>query len=433
MGHVRPNLPQLGQEVETAHVLPLAFFGAGQLWFLISAVGLVIVVPDLAAGHLYSPRVFAVTHAFTLGMVASVIFGASHQFVPAVMGVPITRWWVATLGFLTFEAGVVILVFSLWVWNPTGQALGWLVLVCGVALASWNTLPARRKAKRNRDVGRSLSLGHSALGLVLLLAGARIGAGLGWWSLGRDTLLAAHFHLGVLGFGSLTIAGVGSRMLPAFLKAAAAPADSLSRFQWLASSGLVLYVTGVLARWHPLTISGSIIMALAVGSHIRVMLEYFRNRKSGLDASLGTILLAVINYSVALILGVVLLGTGISGGRIWAAYALFAIVGWLCMMALGVMLRVVPRVATLLAAEHGPRPASGDTAWSPRRWQWSSVAPLAAGLLGVAGGVLLGHAAMARSSAVLFALGVVLAAPPVLRGVRLGVATTLGGGDTPGK
>jgi hypothetical protein len=196
---------------------------------------------------------------------------------------------------------------------------------------------------------------------------------------------------------------------------------------------LVLYVTGVLARWHPLTISGSIIMALAVGSHIRLMLEYFRNRKSGLDASLGTILLAVTNYGVALILGVVLLGTGISGGRIWAAYALFAIVGWLCMMALGVMLRVVPRVATLLAAEHGTRPGGGDTAWSPRRWQWSSVVPLAAGLLGVGGGVLLGHTAMARSSAVLFALGALLATPPVLRSIRLGVATTLGGGDTPGK
>ena len=110
-------LPQAGQDVETAHVLPLAFFGAGQLWFLIGALGLVVIAPDLAAGQLSSPRVFAVTHAFTLGMVASVIFGASHQFVPAVMGVPIRRWWVAILGFLTFEAGVVTLVARITSYN----------------------------------------------------------------------------------------------------------------------------------------------------------------------------------------------------------------------------------------------------------------------------------------------------------------------------
>jgi len=426
-------LPQAGQDVETAHVLPLAFFGAGQLWFLIGALGLVVIAPDLAAGQLSSPRVFAVTHAFTLGMVASVIFGASHQFVPAVMGVPIRRWWVAILGFLTFEAGVVTLVASLWRWNLAGQAVGWTVLLCGVGFASWNTLPARRKAKRNRDVGNSLSLGHSALGLVLLLAGARIGAGFGWWSVGRDTLLAAHFHLGVLGFGSLTIAGVGSRMLPAFLQAASAPEGSLTRFQRWASSGLILYVTGVLLQWRPLTTLGSIVMALAVGIHLRMMLGHFRTRRSALDASLGTILLAVSSYGVTLVLGLVLLGTQVTGGRIWAAYAFFAIVGWLCLMALGVMTRVVPRVATLLAAAHGARPKAATAVWSPSRWQWSSVVALAVGILGVGGGMVLGDASLVWGSALVFAAGAFLAAPPVLRGVSTGVATNFEGGGTPGR
>ena len=51
-----------------------------------------------------------------------------------------------------------------------------------------NLLPARRRAVRHRYVGALVSLAHSALGGVMLLAALRIGDGLGWWHVERVEL-----------------------------------------------------------------------------------------------------------------------------------------------------------------------------------------------------------------------------------------------------
>lgn len=410
---MRP-LPQLGQEPEVpSPALPLAFFAAAAAWLAVGSAGLIAVAPDLAAGVWQQPRVFAVTHAFTLGVIASAIFGALHQFVPAVMGVPIRYPRVAWWGFWLTETGVALLLIGFWRWRPALQAVAWTILLAAVGAASFNTLPARRRALRNRRVGLYVSLGHSALGLGMLIALIRIGDGLGWWLTSRDGLLAAHFHLGVVGFGTLTAMGMTSRMLPAFLDAEGTPDDALDWIGWVLSGSLIVHAAGTILGHHGLIRLGGLGMLVSIVAHLAILARYFRRRaRRSLDPGLGFIASASTGYLLAALAGAGLLIPGSRPGRAWVAYAVLAILGWLVTLVIGVMHRVVPRLVSgyrarkgqpLTGAERGAallRPGPG----------WIACATWGAGVAMVTGGILAGELRVTSAGAWLVATGAGLVA-----------------------
>lgn len=421
MSHPRPaSLPLKGEQQQTlSPALPLGYFAAAAVWLVLAAAGLVAISPDLAGGNLFAPRVIATTHAFTLGVVTNAIFGALHQFLPAVVGIPIRHPRIARLGLAAFVAGVPLLVAGFWWWNPALQSLGWTVLLAAVGLASWNVLPARRLAQRNRYVGGFVSLAHTALGLGMLIAAARIGHALGWWEVERLGLVAAHFHLGVLGFGSLTVVAFGSRMLPAFLGAPPAPDRRVTAVGWIAGAGLALFTIGAVGVGPLVMRTGGAIMLLAAAAHVTLLAGYFRHRAPGrFDPGLGFIAAAATAYLAAIVSGgVVLLRTG-PPGRAWALYALLAIVGWLVMFILGVMHRVAPRLIVLQLA--GERRSLSPTAQRAElvdaRLGWAACGLSAFGLAVLASGIGTGVPDVAVAGAIGFLAGAVLV---LLQAIRL--------------
>ncbi|MEK6598037.1 MAG: hypothetical protein AABY91_06865 [Gemmatimonadota bacterium] len=405
------GLPQHGAGPETIHALPLGYFAVALLWLAIGSVGLIAVTPDLVAGNGFSPRVFAVTHAFTLGFLVSAVFGALHQFIPAVMGVPIRRWGIALAGFWLLQAGALLLTTALWTYRPAWQAVGWVTVFGGVALGSLNTIPARRRAVRNREVGVFISLGHSALGAAMLVALARIGSGLGWWTVGREALLAVHFHLGVLGFGTLTIVGIGSRMLPAFFQAPPAHDKMLRAIGWFVTIGMLVYSTGLLAGWLLVMQAGGGLMVAAVTAHLVVLVSYIRHRKVRRpDPALGLLIAAVVMYAVAFGLGMQLLATGAGFGRTWIVYAVLAIAGWLTLVVLGVMHRIIPRLIIPLVIGRGRRPPGEALTGTLASvgLGWATVGCLSLGVILLGAGILRTMLWLAQAGAIGFALGVLL-------------------------
>jgi hypothetical protein len=403
------RLSSLDDEPEVGPLwLPPAYFLAAILWLGVAAAVLPVVAPDLARGLVYQPRVFAVTHALTLGVITGAIFGALHQFIPAVLGVAPRSPRAATLGFWCFQAGVAVVSAAFWRWSPLGQAVGWVLIFVGVGGASWNTLPARRRATRNQYVGVYVSLGHSALGLAMLLAAVRIGDGLGWWHTGREGLLAAHFHLGALGLGSLTAVGFGSKMLPAFLGTRDPPTGPLGWIGWLASTGLLLFTTGAVAQVAPLIAAGGAVLAVSAGAHLGLIGRYFVARTRPLDPGLTFVLVAATCYAAALAMGVTLLVTRPRPGAAWAAYAILALPGWLGLLILGVMHRVVPRILTLIRVRRGGplTPVHRRVELVSLPLAWASVGLLGLGVPGLALTVLLGWTTGATASGLTIAAGV---------------------------
>lgn len=395
---------------ETTARLPLAWFGAGLLWLAVGSGLLVLTADTLAGGLVYSPAVFAVVHVFSLGAMGSVIFGALHQFIPATTGVAIRHWPVARLGFWLWQPGLAVLLAGFWVWSPGWQAGGWILLFLAVGCASWNILPARRRAARNRHVGLFASLAHSALGLAMLLAAARIGDGLGWWTTSRDGLIAAHLHLGVFGFGGLTLAGVGSRMLPAFFQAP--PRDGPLRFlAWSASLGLVALSVGATWRLPWLTVPGGVVLLAALLVQFRITSGFIRGATvPKFDVALGFLTGSTVWLGLSIGIGAALLISQPGPGPVWIAYLAAGLLGWLIPAIAGVLHRVGPRVLTLvLAGEGRPIPQAARRVELIRpRLGWTALACWTAGLPGFVIGVASGSGIGARVGAILLVAGALL-------------------------
>ncbi len=429
---VRAPLPVGGEAPTTGPGpgLALTYFGAAVTWLVLGSAGLVLVAPELARSNLFAPRVLAVTHAFTLGVIVQAVFGAMHQFLPAVVGIPIRHPRTARAGLLLFLGGTPLLVAGFWWWRPSLQAAGWLMLFCALGCASMNLLPARRHAVRFRYVGALVSLAHSFLGIAMLLAALRIGNGFGWWEIDRVRLLAAHFHLGVAGFGTLTALAFGSRMLPAFLGAEVEGSRRVTVIAVLVSAGLLVMSLGLLVPGRSGFIAGGSLLLAAAFVHLSLLAEYFQLRQPGrLDPGLGIIAAAVAGYGAALLTGGLLLVRGGPRWTLWAGYGFFAIVGWLVMLILGVMHRVAPRLVVLVIAGPGRSlsPATRRAELVHAGLGWVTCGLLALGLGVTGSGILAGHPGWSRLGAGLFAIGAVLVLAQAVRLTRIGRSITSAG------
>lgn len=402
-------------------------FLAALLWLAAAGTGLVVVAPDLAAGNLFAPRVLAVTHAVTLGVLTTMIFGALYQFFPNALGVGARSIPVAHRTFWTLQAGVTVLVAGFWWWVPALLLAGWLLLFLAIGGMAWNLLPQRRRATQGRIVGRYVSAGHMALGFAMALALARIGEPLGWWTVSRTGLIAAHYHLAALGFVTLTIVGVGSRMVPMFLFAQAAPQWPVRLIGPIAALGLMVHAIGLVWSVPWATLVGGVLVATA-GALIVLQLALwvrYRSRRAMDHATMHLVVAAIFLLATVAAGLALLFATGRFNPRAWAAYGLIGILGWLTVFTIGIAYRIAPFLSWLHLfgglgrGAHAP-PVS---ALVHPGLAWTALLSLATGIAICAVGILSGQAPMATVGALLVAAGVVGVMGQLVRGYLLWRAT----------
>lgn len=398
--------------------IPAAHFLAGLLWLGLAAAGLVLIAPDLARGNILLPHVLATTHAFTLGFLTTIVFGALHQLFPAILGVGMRSARVARVGFWLLEAGILELVAGLWFWLPYLQAIGWILIFAAVGVVSWNLLPQRRRATQGKLVGRYISGGHSAFGFAMLLGLARIGESAGWWHFDRLGTIAAHYHLGALGFVTLTAVGVSSRILPMFLASDDPPTWQLKWIGPVAALGLVLFTPAAILAWPVVRLVGGLLLAVSALFYLWLARGYFRRRTQPVDPALGHVAMSLGFLGITILVGLVLLllPHGFHP-EWWAAYALVGLVGWLVLFTVGVLYRILAFLSWLHVfggRQIAGRPIEvGDL--TRRRWAWSSLVVWTAGVLTAAAGLWLGNPGVAQVGAVLIAGGVALVLAQVVR------------------
>jgi hypothetical protein len=303
--------------------------------------------------------------------------------------------------------GTTTLVAGFWFWRPALLGVAWLLLFAGVFGVSWNLLPQRRRATRGPIVGRYVAAAHIALGTAILLASARIGEALGWWTVDRMGILIAHFHLAALGFGTFTAVGVGSWMLAAFLKATTTPTWPL---RWIAPVGLVglaLLTVGAFAPLGPLRQGAGLLLLASAALCVLQLGTYFRYAQSGrIDPALGHVVAALGSLLGAVVLGgVILAGNG--SARVQTAYALLGIL-WLVLYIVGVMLKILPFLTWM--NWFGPKKelTGGPTlqVLTPPAFVRASLTCLALGTAVTAGGVLAGSMPVTRGGAAALVAGV---------------------------
>ena len=392
--------------------LPGLHFVGALFWLVAAGAGLVLVAPDLAAAHFLKPHVLAVTHMYTLGVIVASVFGALYQFYPMSLGGGARSIRVGVWGGWSLHAGIATIVAGFWWWIPALQAVGWVLLFLAVGCVSWNLLPQRRRMTQGRRAAGYVSTAHSMLGLAIFLAGARIGASLGWWSLDRLGVIAAHFHFAAFGFAGLTAVGVGGRMLPMFLVSGPGPDWPFRLIGPAGSLGLLLLAAGLLWGVGPLLWLGAFIGLLAVTLFVAVVTGYFRRRMlRRLEPAFGHVVIGFVSLVAGLGVGVVQLflpGVSLRG---WTIYAELILLGWLVLFITGIWYRLLGFLIWLhFYRVSGVQPGPTAMELVHRSSAWIALGLMVAGVAGVVYGTGAGSAGTARVGAVGVLVGSLLVA-----------------------
>jgi hypothetical protein len=413
----RPVAAVAPPAVPPPFVLPASFFVIALSWLVVGSVALLAAAPAIAHGNFLAPEVFATVHAFTLGIITTTIFGVFHQFLPMALGVSArsVRAGLWALGALT--AGTLALVVGFWGEHAVLKGAGWILVLAAIGIEAWN-LPTRKgRAPGSAHVRAHIAAGHAALGLALAFAGARIGENLGWWTVDRMGIIAAHFHLAALGFATLTAVGVGSRMLPMFLVSHGTPTWPVRLIAPTTLAGLLIFCIGAVAHIPPLTIGGGLVMAAAALLFVHLVRGYFARRlRRAIDPPLTHVAVAVVALAATVGVGLALLLLPGTHPRLRVVYALLAILGWLVFLVLGMLYKIFTHLSWIHV--HGRR--SGAVAVTVNdllrpSWTRASLSLLMAGLLTLVLGTALGNARIATVGAVGWLLGALLVPAQYLR------------------
>ena len=389
--------------------LPGIHFLGAIAWLVLGAGGLVVVSPLLASGQFLAPRVIAVTHLFTLGVIAGSIFGALYQFYPMSLGAEPRSIGAGVAGAWLLHLGIALLVAGLWWWVPLLQGAGWLVLFLVIGIVAWNLLPHRRRMESGpaRTTASYVSAAHMLLGIAFFLAGARIGNALGWWTLDRLGLIAAHFHLAAFGFAGLTAVGVGSRMLPMFMVAAEAPRWPVRYIGPLGTAGLILLATGLSVPRPALTWLGAAVSLAAALLFLRLVAGYFQFRMvRRLEPTFGHVLAGFLFLAAAVIAGLVQLATPRFSARLAIIYAGLTLLGWLVLFITGIWYRLLAFLIWLhFHGRDGATRVRTAAEIVHRPIAWGTLALFVLGIGTLLAGVGIGVASLATGGAVIFLAG----------------------------
>ncbi len=358
----------------------------------------------------YQPRVLAVTHTLTLGWISLTITGVLYRYVPALTKQPV-RWpWLGRLQVGGFLFGVLGMISHFWIGHLNGMAWSAGVVLLSVLLLLALLLPLLLQAPQYDAtvIGITTALfsfaGVAVLGLTYAID--KVHPFLGGSVLSN---IAAHAHLAVLGWVSLTICAVSYRMIAAFtLPEVLFPRPA--RQQVLSLSIIVpLLVIALLLRSRlvaPLAVAA----AASLIWYVIIILRLLRTRRIALDWSMRHVQAAMVHLCAAIICGLAFVfGVDVGstvGTHLAVAYGVLALLGWVSNFIIGVGTRLAPGLSAVQGLS--PRPVFSLRLQALLFWAFNlGVAGIALAALGNSRLLLMAATALTLVATLLFARAII--------------------------
>ena len=248
--------------------LTFAFFATGLIFFLLSMVLGIRLLPEITA--LQSARVpsgWLLTHALLLGFATMIAMGASYQLTQVIMRTSLFSRALGYVHYVIFTPGVASLLAG-FIGDPAWSAWGGASVAVGTCLYTFNVIATFiRKREWNLFV---LGVGLSLLGLLLMIAmgiAMSVGMAFGWdWTNGRyDAVFGTHLWLGVGGWLSGLILVYSFKLLPMFYVSRKKQSAASWRIVGGFHAGVWLHVTALWLDAAALAALGDALVLAALG------------------------------------------------------------------------------------------------------------------------------------------------------------------------
>ena len=295
------------------------------------------------------PRNLAIVHALVVGWVTTTMMGATYQVIPAVLG---GRLWSAALIRLQFGlhiCAVPVFVWAFYRWDLRVLEAGGIMVCASLVLYLFN---AGLGLARGSRTGATRAYILAALSFLL----ATGGLGLLWVVALRHALftitldrIAAHAHLGLLGWLGMTVMGVSYQLVPMFNVVRGTD----PRFRRVALVVTVLAVAafaGVMLSTPPRPVRVTFAAALAIGpalwgiDQLRMM-HHRSRRKTDVQGKATYLSLAMLAVTIVLGFSVLTMQVGApetNNTHVVVAYAMSGVLGWMGMMLIGNTYKILP-------------------------------------------------------------------------------------------
>ncbi len=327
---------------------------------LAAAFALVAADPDGLGGFYYHPRLIAVVHLVTLGWIGASVLGAIYLVAPLALRCPLPAGALDVAACAAFAVGVLGMASHFWMDSYRGMT--WSAILVTLAF-TWVGVRVGRGLRR-APVPAEVKL-HVVLAFanVLLVAGLGILLGVNkvapFLPFAQLRGALAHAHLAVLGFGTMIVMGAGYRLLPMILPAA------MPHGPWALASALLVQAgaLGVAAalmtdRGLALAAALTLLGLLAFFSRVGWMLRRRRPAPAALPRPDVGVLHALQSLAYLALAAAAGLALVIAPEADWSlslsmAYGVFALVGFLSQIVVGVESRLLPMVAWLWSHAEG--------------------------------------------------------------------------------
>jgi hypothetical protein len=335
-----------------AVITALLSFLIGNVWVFVNA--------DMFVRYFYEARMVALTHVFTLGWISLMIVGVLRQLAPVAFGLNLARPGLLGFAVALWIPGVIAMVGGFASLEYRLAAAGTSLLFGAVVIVAVVLLPAFRKIRLDTPHN------HLLAALLYLLAAAVLG---GWMGLAKGfdfplpasfhRVLFAHIHLAGAGWAGMMILAVMSRLFPQpHLRQ---PIQGKIRFAGF-NTGLVGLTAGLLYGGEGYGIFGALLAGACIWYAVAFIPVLWEFRQS---TDRSTVFLIASWACLAVVALIGLWFTMVSTAptlftlRLQFVYGFVYMFGWLSLMTLGMLYRMIPTHISKLLTARGMMATAG--------------------------------------------------------------------------
>ncbi|MGD8331545.1 MAG: hypothetical protein PVJ49_19085 [Acidobacteriota bacterium] len=344
-----PQVPH--KERLAPRALTLMYLGYAYLCLGLACTALIF-LPRTVGGFFYQPKMLAVVHLVTLGWISASILGYFHLVGPIALRTVMRPGWRDYLAYALVVIGISGLVSHFWIDEYSGMVWSAGTLVLGLAFVAARAIRTVLGAKIQPGVRLHLVLaflnllGAGVLGMLIGLEKQQVHVLPGYLL----HTVYAHAHLAALGWATMMVMGVGYRLFPMVLPSAMPPPQRTWASAVLVEGGLLLLLLALPAS----SAAGIRIATLALLGglawfFLQVVWMKRHPKPTPKDLQrpdLGTLhaMQGIAYLVLAAAIGTALAFAPFGAWKIRAAvvYGVFALLGFLAQMVIGIAARILP-------------------------------------------------------------------------------------------